>query len=87
MLKLGLANEYYNSTFLTVFEMYNWLFTETPVESHEEGKRQDIKLTNNFRFQFTNASTLASGAELVVLGNRLCQIELSPSGSVQYRIL
>lgn len=87
MLKLGLANEYYNSTFLTVFEFYNWLFTEDPIEAHEDGKRQDIRLTNNFRFQFSNNATLANGAELVVLGNRLCQIDLKPSGSVSFRIL
>jgi hypothetical protein len=70
-----------------VFEWYSFCFGNDPQDSYLDGDRGDQKITNNYRFQFRNLTSLAEGADLVIVAQRLCVIEVSPSGAVAAKIL
>ena len=87
LLRLGSGEIYCNSSFLNTFTWFPFLFSEDPAGSQLEGDRGDLRITNNWRLQFTPINTLSTGAELVVLALRLCVVTLFPDGSTQTAIL
>lgn len=84
----AIASQYYDSYWWVInSSTYPYLFSEDPVLAHRDGIRQDAKVVNSWRYQFSPRATLANGYDLVVLANQLCLFELHPNGSLTYRML